>query len=159
MAEGKAGFEVIFVRHAKAGSRSAWQGDDRLRPLTSAGRKQANGLIKLLKDAKFERILSSPYVRCLETVEPLSHERNLPVEATEVLAEATGLEAFLALVDEVGANAVYCGHGDILLELLEVFVDDRLIKPADAKLEKGSVWLLSRRKGRFRRARYLPPPS
>lgn len=159
MAEGKRGFEVVFVRHAKAGSRSAWQADDRLRPLTSAGRKQADGLVRQLRTARFERILSSPYVRCLETIQPLAHDRDLAVEPTELLAEATGLEAFNRLVDEVGVDALYCGHGDLLFELLEVFVDGGLIKPAQARLEKGCAWLLSRRKGGFRRARYLPPPS
>lgn len=158
MADGKA-FEVVFVRHAKAGSRSAWQGDDQVRPLTSAGRKQANALVKQLRDAKFARIISSPFKRCVETVEPLAHEHGLAVEDAPVLAEGQGLAAFLALVDEVGVDALYCGHGDLLYYLLESLVAEKLIKAADARLEKGSVWILKRRKQRFRAARYLAPPA
>jgi 8-oxo-dGTP diphosphatase len=151
------GFEVAFVRHAKAGSRSEWQGDDRRRPLTSAGRKQANALVTSLRDTKVKRILSSPYARCLETVAPLGLDRGLEVEATEELAEGAGLAAFLQLVDRAGVDAVYCGHADLAVELLESLIGDGLIKPGEARLQKGSVWLLERRKGRFRGARYRAP--
>ena len=32
---------VLLVRHARAGDRSEWEGDDRLRPLDKKGRRQA----------------------------------------------------------------------------------------------------------------------
>src|SRR4051794_27845038 len=35
---------VLLVRHAKAGERSAWHGDDRLRPLDPAGQEQTEEL-------------------------------------------------------------------------------------------------------------------
>jgi hypothetical protein len=63
---------VYLVRHARAGDRSRWTGDDWLRPLSVRGHRQAYLLIKLLADAKFDRILSSPYVRCMQTVVPIA---------------------------------------------------------------------------------------
>ena len=35
---------IFVVRHAKAGSRDSWDGDDLLRPLTKAGRRQAEAV-------------------------------------------------------------------------------------------------------------------
>ena len=78
---------LYLVRHAKAGSRSSWDGDDRLRPLTKMGRREAEGIADLLRDAPLERVLSSPYVRCTETVAPLAARRGLEVEEHDALAE------------------------------------------------------------------------
>ena len=39
---------LYLVRHAKAGDRAAWKGDDRLRPLSKEGRRQADSLARLL---------------------------------------------------------------------------------------------------------------
>ena len=68
---------IYLVRHARAGERGAWRQDDWLRPLSRAGRAQARGLLGLLRDAAFDRVLSSPYVRCLETVVPIAGARRL----------------------------------------------------------------------------------
>ena len=64
--------KLYLVRHAKAGERGAWPGDDRLRPLSRRGQLQSEGLIAVFDDRKVERILSSSYVRCLETMVPLA---------------------------------------------------------------------------------------
>ena len=77
---------IYLVRHAKAGSRKAWTGDDELRPLSKAGRAQARALAKRLAADGITRIFSSPYVRCRQTVEPLAERSGVPVEASEALA-------------------------------------------------------------------------
>jgi 8-oxo-dGTP diphosphatase len=110
--------KVFLVRHATAGKRSKWQGDDRLRPLDERGRRQAEKLVEQLRDARFDNILSSPYVRCVQTVEPLAEERGLPVETDEALAEGRGAEAALALFRRTGSDLVACAHGDLVEELL-----------------------------------------
>ena len=61
---------IYLVRHARAGNRNAWLHDDELRPLSVPGHEQARGLIRALRDAEFEHVLSSPYVRCMETRRP-----------------------------------------------------------------------------------------
>ena len=106
---------LLLVRHASAGERKRWQGDDRLRPLDERGRRQAERLVEVLAGHRVVRIVSSPYVRCIQTVEPLARDRGLAVEEREELAEGAGLDAFLSL--EVRAAAVSV-HGDLVEELL-----------------------------------------
>src|SRR5262249_55413614 len=66
------GEPVYLVRHAKAGSREQWRADDDLRPLTTKGWRQAEGLVEAFADRPLASILSSPAVRCVQTVEPLA---------------------------------------------------------------------------------------
>ena len=76
---------IYLVRHAKAGDRAAWTGDDTLRPLSGRGHAQARGLLDVLADARFQRVVSSPYVRCMETVVPIAAARNMPVRASIIV--------------------------------------------------------------------------
>jgi phosphohistidine phosphatase SixA len=112
--------KVFLVRHASAGKRTEWQGDDRLRPLDARGRRQAEKLVEQLGGAEFERIVSSPYVRCVQTVEPPAAARGLEIEIDEALAEGAGTEAALALFRRIGTDLVACVHGDLVLDLLGV---------------------------------------
>jgi broad specificity phosphatase PhoE len=59
---------AYLIRHAKAGDRGAWQGPDELRPLTKGGARQADGLAERLGGEPIARVISSPAVRCLDTV-------------------------------------------------------------------------------------------
>ena len=108
---------LLLIRHASAGERERWQGDDRLRPLDDRGRRQAERLIEVLAGHPVTRILSSPYVRCAQTVEPLARHRGLAVEQREEFAEGAGRDAFLSLLGELRAAAVSV-HGDLVEELL-----------------------------------------
>ena len=78
---------ILLVRHAHAGRRSAYKGDDRTRPLSKRGAAQAQALVPLLAEYRPQRILSSPYVRCCATVQPTAEALGLPVESIEELAE------------------------------------------------------------------------
>jgi phosphohistidine phosphatase SixA len=100
---------VILLRHASAGKREDWHGDDRLRPLDKRGRKQAVVLSELLLARGVRQVVSSPYVRCLQTVEPLG----LEIVEDERLAEGAPLDAVLALLSELD-DAVACTHGDVI---------------------------------------------
>jgi len=109
----------FLVRHASAGSRREWVGDDRLRPLDERGEKQARRLVRELEGHRLDRIVSSPYVRCAETVRPLAAKRSLPVDERVELAEgATRSEAFALLEELQGSDFLLCTHGDVILELL-----------------------------------------
>src|SRR2546430_16565644 len=65
------------VRHAKAGSRGHWTGDDRLRPLSSKGFKQAQELVKVLRRFSVPPNYSRPHPRSVETGEPLARAPQL----------------------------------------------------------------------------------
>lgn len=136
---------LLLVRHASAGERGARSGDDRLRPLDERGRRQARALAEGLRQFAPERILSSPYVRCVQTVEPLAAALSLPVEETESLAEGAGRDGFLSRVRDLeGATAVLCTHGDVIEELL------------GREAEKGSVWVLELDGAEVAPREYLP---
>ena len=122
----------VLVRHASAGDREDWEGDDRVRPLDARGRRQASALVELLRPLEVRRLVSSPYVRCVETLEPLAAALGLPVEQDERLVEGAG-RASLELLREDGV--VCCTHGDVVEDLL----DRGLKKGAAAVLRDGSV--------------------
>jgi 8-oxo-dGTP diphosphatase len=109
----------LVVRHASAGSREDWVGDDRLRPLDRRGRKQARKLVEKVEGRELDRIVSSPHVRCVETVRPLAEERGLGVEERDELAEGATRGEIFALLDELeGSSFILCTHGDVVFELL-----------------------------------------
>jgi 8-oxo-dGTP diphosphatase len=123
---------VYLVRHARAGHRETWDGeDDTLRPLDERGQRQAEALVAQLAERDFSRILSSPYVRCLQSVEPLAEARGLRVEPVEALAEGAGEAAALELFRGLDAPAVASVHGD----LAQMLLGENLKKGATAVLD------------------------
>jgi 8-oxo-dGTP diphosphatase len=151
---------AYLLRHAKAGNRSAWPGDDGQRPLSKAGRRQARGLVRWFADRPIDRILSSPAVRCVESVQPLAERRGVEVELREELAEGADLSGLLGLLDDLAsAHAVLCAHGDLIPALVEEAErSGAAIDPA-GRSKKGSIWIMERDAGVFVRARYVPPPE
>jgi phosphohistidine phosphatase SixA len=106
----------VLLRHASAGHRRDLHGDDHLRPLDARGRRQAAELVELLRPLEVRRVLSSPYVRCVETVEPLAAALGLRVEPDDRLAEGAAGDAAVELLREDGVLA--CTHGDIAEDVL-----------------------------------------
>jgi phosphohistidine phosphatase SixA len=110
----------VLLRHVRAVSRRDWEGDDALRPLDARGEKQAKRLVDRLADRDLERIVSSPYVRCVESVRPLAAARGLDIEERAEIAEGASPADAFALLDEVegSSSVVLCTHGDVAYELL-----------------------------------------
>jgi 8-oxo-dGTP diphosphatase len=145
-----------LVRHAHAGDKRAWHGPDALRPLSDPGRREAHGLLTQLRDYPINRIVSSPALRCLQTVAPLAQRRELAVERADVLGVDAEPDALLALLlDPAAAEAVLCSHGELIGTVLE-----RLLGPDSGdglSWPKGSTWVLSVDGGHVNQSRYLPP--
>jgi broad specificity phosphatase PhoE len=141
-------------------ARDHWEGDDVERPLSAKGRRQADLLAGVLIDLKPGRILSSPALRCRDTVEPLGRRLGLPVEDEPRLAEGSGRAALGLLRAVLGENVVLCSHGDVIPEILAVVAaEDGVRLGSHPRVEKGSVWVLHDSAGRFTRAEYLAPPA
>ena len=137
---------LLVVRHARAGKPAEWEGDDRLRPLDEKGWRQARGLPALLAAHPLERLVSSPALRCTQTLEPLAVERRLELEtASELMEGSPGEEAF-GLLRELGDHAAVCTHGDVLQYLF-----------GEAG-KKGSTRVVELRDGEPAVLEYLPPP-
>ncbi len=151
------------MRHAKAGQRGKWDGPDELRPLSRAGWRQADRLVAVLADRGVRRVLSSPFRRCVQTVEPLAASLGLRVEQEPALAEGPDDGQAMALVRglrRADTSAVLCTHGDVVPVVLDTLArEDGVPLPADYPHEKGSTWELKHDATRFTAARYLPPPS
>lgn len=141
---------VLLVRHARAGDRDRWGAPDDLRPLTAKGEAQATALADLLADFTVTRVLSSPSLRCTQTVAPLAVAHGLAVEPTDDLAEGEG-PAGLALVRRLltePGDVVLCSHGDVVEEVL-----DGLGVSRDGYTRKGATWVLD-----GEGARHIPAP-
>jgi len=153
---------VFLVRHADAKSRANWPDDDELRPLSKKGEAQAFGLVGRLDGAHVKRILSSPAVRCTNTVEPLAAEHGVKVERTEVLREGAdcvrAYELLRRLSTEKG-DSVLCTHGDVVPELLRIASRDGLDFQDEPRWPKGSMWAIESDGQDLTRARYLAPPD
>jgi 8-oxo-dGTP pyrophosphatase MutT (NUDIX family)/phosphohistidine phosphatase SixA len=139
---------VLLVRHARAGDRAEWTGDDRLRPLDRRGRRQADALVAPVTGYPVMRLVSSPYLRCTQTLQPLATRLGLPVEPDEALAEGVGVGEARALFARLGPGpVVLCTHGDVV---------EALVGEGQPK-KKGSTWLLSRQGGNVRTVCYWSP--
>ena len=152
---------LLLIRHAKAGSRREWPGDDLLRPVSRAGAAQAESLIPLLAPFRVRRVLSSPFLRCVQTVEPLARAAGMDVEEVDELAEGRAGKA-IALVSSLigGPPVALCTHGDVVPDVLEWATDDEGAQiDGPARCPKGSTWVFDDEDGRIVRARYLPPPA
>jgi 8-oxo-dGTP diphosphatase len=134
---------LLVVRHARAGRRSAWTGDDAERPLSTRGRAQAEALVPLLASYRPRRILSSPSVRCFETVRPLADALELPIESVGELEEGNGPATLRLLERMAGETAVLSTHGDVATEIIDALGADRSAKARhDLRLLKGEVWVI-----------------
>jgi 8-oxo-dGTP diphosphatase len=135
---------LYLVRHARAGDRAAWKGDDRLRPLSKEGRRQADSLARRLARLTTGELVSSPYERCLQTVQPLSAVLRQPVREDERLGEETGFEGALALIGELPDGSVLCSHGDVIPETIDALQRRGCVIVGEPNWRKASVWVLTR---------------
>jgi 8-oxo-dGTP diphosphatase len=133
---------LLLIRHAYAGHRSDWEEDDRLRPLDERGRRESDALVDVLADFPLDRIASSPYARCVQTVEPLAEARGLEVEVDDRLG-ADRLEDVPEVLERLrGEDTAVCTHGDL------PWLGDR-------KFKKGATWVLD---DELEPVLYLKPP-
>jgi len=134
---------LLLIRHALAGHRDHWVGDDRLRPVDQQGRLQSDLLVDALAGYTIDRIVSSPYLRCVQTVEPLADARGLEIELDEQLG-ATRLDEVGEVLERLrGEKAAVCTHGDL------PWLGER-------KFKKGATWVLD---GDLEPGRYIKPPA
>jgi len=109
----------ILVRHAHAGDKRQWTGADTNRPLSERGRQQAEGLAHNLSGLDAPRLISSPFLRCRQTLRPLAARSPRAIETSRLLspdARPGELHEFLADPDLEGA--VLCTHGETLSALI-----------------------------------------
>jgi 8-oxo-(d)GTP phosphatase len=134
---------VLLVRHAKAGNRYDWPGDDDQRPLTDKGRDQADTLGKLLSLFSPTRAYAAPPLRCPQTIQPLADRLGLDIRPEPLLSEEgywkdpeAGLARFVALADGPDVPVV-CSQGGVIPDLVS-----RLTGDPEPAARKASTWVL-----------------
>jgi 8-oxo-dGTP diphosphatase len=140
---------VVLVRHARAGRRKDWTGDDRLRPLDARGRAQAEALAPLLAAYRPIRLICADVLRCTATLEPLARRLRLPIETAPELSEqgyAGDPDPALGLVEGLvasGEPVVVCSQGGALPDLVARLISGHTLPPPDdPTLPKGGFWVL-----------------
>jgi 8-oxo-dGTP pyrophosphatase MutT (NUDIX family)/phosphohistidine phosphatase SixA len=138
---------LLIVRHTSAGDSDEWYGDDARRPLDERGRRQAEALVDQLATFELDRVVSSPFDRCVQTVEPLSRARGLELETSDDLAEGADLDRVHDLLLRLsGQSAVACGHGPEL-------------QPLFGKVKKGETVVVEPSNNGLVELGRLPPPE
>ena len=156
---------LFLVRHAKAGKRSKWledpanDNDDRKRPLDDKGILQAEALADRLTDFAPTLLLSSPFMRCIQTLEPLGATLAITVTSDECLAEDNPFELILELLESCPDNAVLCSHGDMIPMVTDALERRGMVVTGMRDSRKASVWVLERQKGIIVRGHAWPPPT
>lgn len=160
---------LVLVRHAKAGRRTDFDGEDRLRPLSHAGRKQAQALAGLLRLFGPDRVAAAPLVRCRDTVAPLADALGLPVTDEPLLGEdryGDDPDATLARVRELAALpgvTVVCSQGGVIPDAVALLARDAALPVpvdlSDVPAKKASTWVLGLRDGALVSADYVRRPE
>ena len=139
-----------LVRHAHAGERKKWAGNDALRPVDAQGQQQAEALADVLVLFEPARLLSAPALRCRQTLEPLAESLGLPIVSDPAFGEPATpddvddkAKAAATRLIEVrdGVPTAICSQGKLIPPLLAVLTGDG---DAEAyKTPKGGGWILS----------------
>ena len=151
---------VYLVRHARAGSRGRWKGDDALRPLSKVGRAQADGIVARAReraDRPDPQQPLRPLRRDGRRRSPVASgsTSRLPTRSPKAPASSQALRLFEKVQDR---DVVLCTHGDVMQDLLDHF-GRHGVKLRDHRMEKGSIWVFETEGDKVRRARYVPPPK
>ncbi|BCW07537.1 MULTISPECIES: NUDIX hydrolase [Micrococcaceae] len=78
---------LVLIRHAKAKPRSSWTKAEGERPLAASGQRQAAAVRRLLEVWKPQRIVTSPWTRCVATIAPYAKASGAKVKLVEALTE------------------------------------------------------------------------
>ena len=151
---------LLLVRHARAGKRSDFCGDDRRRPLDKIGRRQAREAVPVLSAFAPQRVLAADRLRCEQTVAPLAERLGLQVSSRPALSDegyqrdpAASLAVVRELLELPGTTLI-CSQGEAVPGLLAQLGVPGAPHPA----RKGSAWALSIADRGVVAADYYPRP-
>jgi 8-oxo-dGTP diphosphatase len=115
---------LALVRHAHAVGRGSWPEDDQQRPLDGTGQQRAEGIAPILAAYGVRRLVSSPSLRCADTLRPYAARLGASLPTKDGLseegyaAEPARAAHHLGRLVERGTPAALCSHGPVLPELL-----------------------------------------
>ncbi|NJC68145.1 NUDIX hydrolase [Planosporangium thailandense] len=133
---------VILLRHASAGDRDDWEGDDDDRPLDERGRTVARNLAPVLAVYGPTRIISAGRDRCTQTVEPVAAVTGLPIEVDDHFDESADAAAAAAAIQRLASDdgvTVICSQGGLIPDVVATLSRR---DPDRYRTPKGSAWAL-----------------
>jgi 8-oxo-dGTP diphosphatase len=154
--------ELHLIRHAHAGSRSEWEGDDEVRPLSKRGWRQAEAIGVALAGSGIDLLWTSRYLRCRQTLEPLAATLDLPVADHDLLAEGGwGNDALDALLEAVagGRTVGACSHGDVIPAIVASATRRGAVLEGPRALTKGARYECTVEDGQVTRIVAVPAPD
>lgn len=139
---------LLLLRHAKAGSRSQWRGEDEARPLEKAGRTQAELLAPMLRAFGAGRLHSAPRVRCEQTLAPLADELGASIRPEPDMTDEAYLEdpdASVARLLRIAAGpgvAAVCSQGTAIPGIVADLSARAGLDVGETSTKKAGVWAL-----------------
>jgi 8-oxo-dGTP diphosphatase len=157
---------TIIVRHARAGSRSKYKGEDRKRPLDKHGRAQAESLVGQLLAFGATQLHAAPRVRCQQTLEPLAQELGVAIDIETALTDEAYTDdkkTARSRVLEIASGSsdvtpVICTQGAVIPDLIAWWCAHDGVRPDKSRNRKGSMWVLSSAGGRLIAADHIGSP-
>jgi 8-oxo-(d)GTP phosphatase len=161
---------LILLRHASAGSKQSWPGDDLDRPLDAEGAAESDELALLLSCYGSGRVITSAAERCVATVRPYALLTGAKLEIEPALTagyhdgepwpgdQADAAADLVARITAGGLPAVVCAHRENLPPLLAAACAALgADPPAGGPLRKGDFWVLNVADGRLAAAEQHSP--
>lgn len=146
---------LVLLRHASAGSRSAWRGTDLARPLDAGGAADADALAWMLRCFGPARVISSAAERCVATVRPFAALTGAKIEIEPLftvgaMAAADAVALRTAGLAAEQRAAIVCVHRENV-PLLVASACARLGAgpPPGPPLAKGAFWVLHMAEGKL----------
>jgi 8-oxo-(d)GTP phosphatase len=139
-----------MVRHAHAGERKKWAGNDALRPIDAQGQQEAEAIAESLALFEPARLIAAPALRCRQTLGPLSESLGLPIVSDSAFGEPPMPDevpnkvkvAAARLADlRDGPTVAICSQGKLMPPLLATLTGTE--NPEPYKTPKGGGWILS----------------
>jgi len=155
---------VLIIRHATAGRKGRYKGDDTERPLDRNGRAQAKSLVPQLVAFGASSLYAADRARCVQTIDPLARKLDLPIAIEPTLTEeayAADPEAARQRLLEIiahGGTPAICSQGRVIPYLIDWWCDRDGVEPDKSRNRKGSTWVLSLSGDRLIAADHLPSP-
>jgi len=159
---------AVLVRHARAGHRESFDGDDTSRPLDGKGQRQAQALGRQLQPFLPTAVHSAPIRRCRETVAPLADQLDLKIIDEPLLGEdayrddpAGARRKLVELVGDLGpvGSVVACSQGGVIPGVVKSLAGRADVTIGEAGTPKAAYWLLTFDGRRLVQADPYPAPS
>ncbi|MCH9709640.1 MAG: NUDIX hydrolase [Actinomycetia bacterium] len=155
---------VMIVRHATAGRKARYNGDDRTRPLDKHGRAQAESLVGQLLSFGAGELFAADRVRCRQTLDPLAEELGVTIRMEPKLTEEAYADNRKATRQRIlkiaatSANPVICTQGKVIPDLIAWWCERDGVRPDKSRNRKGSTWVMSLSGGRLVAADHIGSP-